>query len=141
MVSHETAGWNVAHPNLMRKYARDWYHRHMKDPNFKENFAKKSRLDRIKRKRALFDILGYSCVKCGYSDMRALQIDHINGGGRKLTREHKSSDTLYKKLLAYPESIKKELQVLCANCNFIKRYESGEVKLSKEWHEILECLN
>ena len=123
MVSHETAGWNVAHPALMRKYARDWYHQHMKDSGFRENFARKSRLDRVKRKKKLFDILGYSCIKCGYSDMRALQIDHINGGGRKLIREHKNMNAVFKKYDNNPELMRKELQVLCANCNFIKRYE------------------
>lgn len=31
----------------------------------------------------VFDMLGRQCVKCGFDDIRALQIDHIHGGGNQ----------------------------------------------------------
>lgn len=80
----------------------------------------------FKRKRLeVIEFLGSKCVRCGFSDIRALQLDHINGGGCK---ESKSigSTTMY---LRYSQNLvlaKEKLQVLCANCNWIKRYERDE---------------
>lgn len=36
---------------------------------------------RRKCREEVYTILGDSCVRCGFSDKRALQVDHINGGG------------------------------------------------------------
>ena len=62
--------------------------------------------------------LGNICCRCGFSDIRALQIDHINGGGSKERKTKSGKSYLYhvlKDLSKY--------QLLCANCNWIKRYE------------------
>ena len=67
---------------------------------------------------------GGACRRCGFDDSRALQIDHINGGGTKEHRERKTQFGFMRKvLLAEPNT---EYQLLCANCNQIKRYENGE---------------
>lgn len=65
--------------------------------------------------------LGSKCVKCGYTDPRALQIDHINGGG---TKEHREigNGRVYKKVLKNTDGY----QLLCANCNWVKRWNNGE---------------
>jgi hypothetical protein len=66
------------------------------------------------------------CVRCGLDDIRALQIDHVFGGG-------KDKETRYSKIL---EEVKEDLaspcaimryQVLCANCNKIKVEEKNEL--------------
>lgn len=78
---------------------------------------------------SLINLLGGHCVKCGFSDNRALQLDHINGGGVKHRQTFKATDTYY---LYYLNNIKlahQELQVLCANCNWIKRFENNECSL------------
>jgi len=69
--------------------------------------------------------LGGKCVKCGFMDIRALQIDHINGGGRA-ERKVLNYQTigLYKKVLEDKEN---KYQLLCANCNWIKKVEKREV--------------
>lgn len=76
------------------------------------------------RQKAI-DHLGGKCVKCGFSDIRALQIDHVNGGG---TQERRSLNynfwKLYKKVCVDTSN---QYQLLCANCNWIKRIENGEV--------------
>jgi hypothetical protein len=65
------------------------------------------------------------CAKCGYSDIRALCIDHINGGGRKHAIKLRKMGTNL-----YPWLIKQNFpigyQVLCANCNNIKKIENKE---------------
>lgn len=66
------------------------------------------------------------CAKCDFSDIRALQIDHINGGGNK-ERKELGIRKYYNKLLALPdEELFKSYQVLCANCNAIKQREKEE---------------
>ncbi len=64
---------------------------------------------------------------CPVSDIRALSIDHINGGGNKQRRELKHArdgSGFYRWLVihGFPEGY----QVLCQNCNFIKADVRGE---------------
>ena len=64
-------------------------------------------------------------MRCGYNDWRALQIDHIKGGGRK------SFGTKRPSAIYYHNRLLKEIpgvvyQLLCANCNQIKKYENKE---------------
>jgi hypothetical protein len=83
----------------------------------------------------LFDLLGRKCtnpnclVPGGCTDVRALQFDHINGGGSKLMREMRlNKKNLFVFYARNPDIAIKDLQVLCANCNWIKRFENGECK-------------
>jgi len=71
--------------------------------------------------------LGGRCAKCGNTDMRCLQIDHVNGGG---TKENKKvhSRGIAMRVFQNPG----EYQVLCANCNWIKRFDLNENKQRKE---------
>lgn len=73
------------------------------------------------------------CVRCGFDDIRALSIDHVNGGGRKHTRG--LTETLYNWLKRnnYPDGF----QVLCMNCQFIKKMENGESNMAKQENEIV----
>lgn len=69
-------------------------------------------------------LLGGKCVKCGFLDFRALQLDHINGNGAKELKQGPAK--IYGYYLAHSDEVKKKLQVLCANCNWIKRFERQE---------------
>lgn len=80
---------------------------------------------RDKLRGMVFDKLGKKCVKCGFSDIRALQIDHVNGGGKKEYESINNIRTLYKKILNDKNG---NYQILCANCNWIKRHENFECK-------------
>ena len=72
-----------------------------------------------------FERLGKKCVRCGFDDIRALQIDHVNGGGRKeRTRIFCNSPRRFYRAVA--EDREGKYQTLCANCNQIKRAEEGE---------------
>ncbi len=66
-----------------------------------------------------------SCVRCGFVDVRALQLDHVNGGGSRFLGNGRSPYTHYGQILK-DEDIKGKYQILCANCNWIKRYENNE---------------
>lgn len=65
---------------------------------------------------------GIECKSCGFQDWRALQIDHINGNGRKDDSIRKNQVKFKRDVIENPN----KYQVLCANCNWIKRYENNE---------------
>jgi len=60
------------------------------------------------------------CVKCGFSDIRALSIDHIDGKGNL----HKEFSYRWLIKNNYPEGY----QTLCMNCQWIKRHTNNEVQ-------------
>lgn len=81
-------------------------------------------LYKVNPRERIVKLLGNRCCRCGFSDVRALQIDHVNGGG---TRDR----ARLKGAIAYYIHIERNLnsglyQLLCANCNWIKRVENGE---------------
>jgi DNA-binding XRE family transcriptional regulator len=94
-----------------------------------QKIAEADRAKNIHRsnRRQAVEILGGCCAVCGYSDERALQIDHINGGGKKEI-DNTTSYARHKWIIDYPDKAKKKYQILCANCNWIKRYENKEVR-------------
>lgn len=78
-------------------------------------------------------MLGGACVQCGYTDQRALQFDHIDSNGWELRKATKRSADGhgFVRHMAIVEAIKNrtirdEYQLLCANCNQIKRREKEE---------------
>ena len=73
-------------------------------------------------KAKAFTILGGKCSRCPVTDFRCLQIDHVNGGGYE-ERKRISIVRCYKKIIAGEID---GYQLLCANCNWIKRFENSE---------------
>jgi hypothetical protein len=67
------------------------------------------------------------CVRCGFSDVRALSLDHIYGNGNEHRRREtfKGGVDFYRALkqAGYPSGY----QTLCMNCQFIKRVENKEL--------------
>lgn len=78
------------------------------------------RLARVK----ILNEMGGKCVQCGVADMRCLHIDHVNGGGTKHKKIARTETQRYKAVRANPS----DFQILCANCNTIKRWVSGQSK-------------
>ena len=77
-----------------------------------------------RRRIEILNLLGGKCIECGFSDFRALAIDHKNGGG---TAQHKATGGNYYNFVA--RSIHEgstEYQCLCFNCNEIKKREKQE---------------
>lgn len=67
--------------------------------------------------------LGGACKRCGFADPRALQIDHVHGDGWAELRNGANTFLHLKRVLADKAN---RYQLLCANCNWIKRAENGE---------------
>ena len=68
-----------------------------------------------------------ACVKCGFSDIKALSLDHISGNGaaeRKKLGYRAQEVYLTLRKLNWPVGY----QTLCMNCQWIKRSDNGEVR-------------
>ncbi len=100
----ENKKWAEANPEKMLRYKYNWC---------------------VRKRDEVLAFLGGKCIRCGFTDVRALQIDHVDGNGYKHRKSYKG--------LAYYQNIKNHIenktmrfQLLCANCNFIKGIERKE---------------
>ena len=102
--------------------SRRWY---QENKEKRASYVKRHRL-----KRRLEALIRYgngklACIRCGFTDERALSIDHINNDGaehrRRMYGDKLPDPRLYMWLRArsYPEGF----QTLCMNCQFIKERE------------------
>lgn len=97
------------------------------DAKYREKNREKIKLynkqRRLSFKNIVLDKYGRSCVTCGFSDIRALQIDHMNNDGAKerksLGGQNFSGWRFYEYLIK--NGLPDGYQTLCANCNMIKQ--------------------
>jgi len=69
------------------------------------------------------------CARCGLSDIRVLDIDHINNNGAN-ERKVSGNNLVHKIFLNnFPEGY----QILCRNCNWIKELERREEGNKERW--------
>jgi hypothetical protein len=92
--------------------SREYYR---KNPEKKLLHCNRSR--RLLREKA-HRILGDKCIHCGIRDYRCMQIDHINDDGY---RDSLDTAGICRKII---KGDKEGYQLLCANCNWIKLYNS-----------------
>jgi hypothetical protein len=99
-------------------------YRHRSDVVYEKEFAAKQSL-----KQEVFSNYcdgEIKCRRCGFKDIRALTLDHINGDGSAHRRElNIRSGTQFYRWVRDNEC-PEGLQVLCMNCQWIKRYENFE---------------
>jgi len=119
MVSHaiHQKRWNERHPEKVKELAQK-----------RKIYKKQSRLK-------LLELLANGspyCKNCGFTDVRALQLDHINGGGNDDRKRLGGSDVEITYYLKHLNEARETLQVLCANCNWVKKYENNEHAWSKK---------
>jgi hypothetical protein len=117
--------YRLDHKEACNSRARQYYHEH------KEEIIPRRKRQYQELKAQVLTHYGnekLACVRCGFDDIRALTIDHIQGHGRQhirmLKTKSQSGSTFYVWLKShgFPE----EYQTLCANCQFIKRVVNGE---------------
>ena len=109
-------------PYTSAERQRAYYRKHWKsDYGIRTLTRKRKRYAELRQ--AVIAKLGNKCIRCGFADFRALQIDHIDGNGYKeRKRIVANAPGWYRRILVDPSGY----QVLCANCNWIKRYENRE---------------
>lgn len=78
-------------------------------------------------KDTLFEILGgKTCIQCGETDESCLQLDHINDDGyADRIRFGRHTDRMKQYYVKHPEEAKRNLQVMCASCNWKKKHQNG----------------
>jgi len=116
-------------PETRKAQLRKWKVNRNPEQRAKDNAAYRQCWANI-RQQAI-DMLGGKCVKCGYdANIYALQIDHIHGDGAKHRKEaNYSSYGLYKSVAQ--NGAQGKYQLLCANCNVIKKHQNGEMPHAK----------
>ena len=70
------------------------------------------------------------CVRCGFDDIRALSVDHINGGGSAQRKGFTGGRSIYYWIIK--NKFPKGFQTLCMNCQFIKRFLKKPVDNSEQ---------
>jgi hypothetical protein len=109
----------------------DYYLRH-REERLRGNSERNKKMIR-KRRQIIIQLLGGKCsnpynLNHGdfLNDTRCLQIDHVNGGGVRELREHKNRYSFYGMVIRKIKVGSKDYQLLCSNCNWIKRYINKE---------------
>ena len=115
----------ASHREKLLQYGKEYYRLHGDEIR-----AAAIRTGKILRnKQRLAVMFHYSngtmaCVRCGFSDIRALVLDHINGGGTEQRRKLKNGINVW--LWLSRHGFPSGYQILCANCNAIKAREENE---------------
>ena len=80
-----------------------------------------------------------TCVVCGFDDIRALCIDHINNDGASHRKEINSKGGYRTYYWLKRHGLPSGYQTLCANCNSIKRAEhlANSIKEPNQPHPTL----
>ena len=101
---------------------------HTSHPEVKARRAALARAELLRRK---LEVLNHycggepKCQGCGFSDLRTLTVDHVNDDGSK-HRKELNGKLIYRWLIrnGFPQGF----QVLCMNCQFIKRQDAIDRK-------------
>ncbi len=111
--------YRMEHAREHNEYSKDYHLKHREQRN---EWA------RLYRRKNKFEVVRHyskdtcKCSRCGYDDMRALQIDHISGGGEV----HRRSITQDFYVWLIKNEFPQGFQVLCANCQVLKAWENKE---------------
>jgi len=95
-----------------------------------EKYRIQSRQSKERLKERVFDKYGRECVRCGFTDVRALTLDHVLNNGSAERQEH-GERGVYRRALQ--DEYTAEYQTLCMNCQFIKRVEAGKQNQHQQW--------
>lgn len=85
---------------------------------------------RMRWKQTILDRYGNQCAICGFNDMRALQLDHINDNGSQERKDLGSQKFSGVKFYEYliKQGLPDGYQILCANCNNIKQWNKNKAE-------------
>lgn len=78
----------------------------------------------LRKRLAVIQLLGAVCRRCGFNDARALEVNHIVGGGRAEHRDRRGVNFYNDILMGKRTTV--DLELLCANCNVLYEFERGK---------------
>lgn len=102
----------------IKKRKRESYHRHKDEIRERRNPRQAEK--RFTVFKECVERYGGKCQDCGFDNITALVIHHVNGGGSE-HRKNMKADSIYGDLKSkgYPPLEDLELRLLCANCHVI----------------------
>jgi 5-methylcytosine-specific restriction endonuclease McrA len=114
--------WRADNPERAREISREA--NRLRRATKHEAYLKEKQSYYDKCRRFIVEFFGGCCAHCGFTDFRALQMDHIERRGEKEIRLGLAERYLL--IRDNPEQARQRFQLLCANCNSIKRFEKKE---------------
>lgn len=108
---------------------------------YKLNKERISEYERIRHRKKgqdmklkVFQLLGNKCARCGLTDERVFQLDHVNGDGAhyRENRHRRRAYIIYESILSGEERLI-DHQILCANCHMIKTLEEREYVIRRAY--------
>ena len=117
----------------IKAYQKEWYQKNKE--RLRPIRREYTRIYEQRNRIRIIALLGGKCVRCGETDWRCLQIDHINGGGRRAEAQTHHHSSAYMRIIKRLKQVKNPspYQILCANCNWKKKYEKDENARRIEW--------
>lgn len=119
--------WRKNNPQKTKEQGKRYYKKYTEKKN------QKNRKNTINLKKEILSFYGkgkLECVLCGFNNIDALTIDHINGNGRKHSQELGGGGMkvyLWLKRNNYPEGFR----TLCANCQLIEYAKKRRIFLNE----------
>ena len=130
----------------IQKKAKIWRDEHKKENSERIKNWRKKNPDKVNRnalryykkeatkvKVEIYKLLGGQCVNPYnlnhgefLTDIRCLQIDHVKGNGRQERERFSNYTEMTKYILKEIKAGSKDYQLLCSNCNWIKRHKNKE---------------
>ncbi len=129
----------------MHKYSKEYYEKNKEHVKAMQRKYRREKGDKIRaqqkeryeskkptRDALKADVLSYygngllMCVRCGFDDVRALTLDHIQPIGQQKRRI--TGLNFYRQLQS--QGFPTGYQTLCANCQLIKMFEGSEWKIN-----------
>jgi len=135
--------YHKLHRGEERLFSKKWYSENRQKKNAYNEEWKKLHPEKVKEylhisqekaKKELFELLGNKCanpnclVPGGCREPRCLQVDHVHGNGVQQRKRRKHCSGYYRGILKEIKAGSEDYQLLCANCNWIKRVEEKEVR-------------
>ena len=128
------------HPDIMRKYYVD--HSDLAKKTLQVRCGNCNLLKRLEHDRVgfkinsetkvykdkIYQIFDNRCSNCGFNNISCLTLDHKDGKGRKerKTRFGGYYIRFYKYYSTHSEEAKQKLELLCFNCNLVKKHLNNE---------------
>lgn len=105
--------WGKEHPDRIKQINKNNHLKH------REKHLELMNKRRLRVRLKALEIVGkgrIECSNCGQKDIRILQINHINGGGRIDTRKFNGNGSFYYAIINGKRKTN-DLNILCAVCN------------------------
>ena len=118
MSSESYKKWYEKNKEAARKSKRENMRRYRAESP--EKYNAQSVAAKKRERERLYEMYGHVCAMCWFEDKRALTLDHKNNNGNE-ERAELGERGVYRKAKAAHRP--DEYQILCMNCQFIKRTE------------------